>query len=106
MKSASPGRRRPGNYGQRSGRHLELVKRREIRQQECTKGRRVSFCGDTGGGRGTGEGRDTGGSRRPGNTSARALLADRRFIGFVLDFLISTGEGKVKEGVVFSGRAP
>ena len=43
--------------------------------------------------------------RRLGNTSVRDLMADR-LVGCVLDFLSSTGVGKVKEGVCFSSRAP
>ena len=39
--------------------------------------------------------------RRPGNTSVRDLMADRRFAGSILDFLSSNGVGKVKEGVCF-----
>lgn len=46
------------------------------------------------------------GARRPGNTSIRDLLADRRFIGPVLNFLRNTGVGRVKEGVVFSSDPP
>ena len=45
------------------------------------------------------------GMRRPGNTSIRELLADRRFVVPVLRFRV-TGVGKVKEGVVFSSGAP
>ena len=82
------------------------MRRRGIQQQKYTR-KKSFFLGKTQGeGRGTGESRGTGGSRRPGNTSVRALMADREFIGFILDSLISTGVGKVKEGVVFSGRAP
>ena len=44
--------------------------------------------------------------RRPGNTSIRDLMSDRRFIGPVLDFLRATEVGKVKEGFVLSPGAP
>ena len=40
------------------------------------------------------------GAAGPGNTSVKKLLSDSRFVGAVLDFLKSTGAGKLKSGVL------
>ena len=48
---------------------------------------------------GTGQGRA---KRRPGNTSIRELMADKRSTEVVLTFLRTTGVGKLKEGVLSS----
>ena len=44
--------------------------------------------------------------RRPGNTSIRELMSDRRFTEAVLGFLKDTKVGRVKEGVVLSSGGP
>ena len=49
---------------------------------------------------------NSGGVIRPGNTSVRDLLADRRFTGFVTDFPSNTGVGRVKDGMSLSSGAP
>ena len=41
---------------------------------------------------------NSGGVIRPGNTSVRDLLADRRFTGFATDFPSNTGVGRVEAG--------
>ena len=59
------------------------------------KGRRGYFLGwKKGGARVVG---------RPGNTSIREFMSDKRFAEAVLDFLRDTKVGKIKEGVVTSG---
>ena len=41
----------------------------------------------------------------PGNCSVRRLFADPRFSEGILEFLASTGVGKIKRGVVVRGEA-
>ena len=42
--------------------------------------------------------------KRPGNTSIRELMSDKRFTEAILAFLRSTRVGRIKEGVLLSSR--
>ena len=47
----------------------------------------------------------TGGRIGPGNCSIGRLVSDSRFTAAVLEFLASTGVGKIKKGVIVRGEA-